>query len=166
MIIVMHPCETTFPDSKSKEQSDFLSLLLDALPTAVVDAMPKISEATLTNSFNRQFTKKINLGDFPTGESILILSAEPNRKFLSFFNRSNTGIYISAAMLAETEFAEGDPDFLYYIPAGEIVTVSTAVPTTPLSMIFESNQEPSGYLIIGIGYLDKPTTDNPDTLYP
>ena len=172
MIITVFPCEYAFEGQKKYEQ-DMLSmqiqqLLLASLPPAIAQFIPKISEANLSNYFNKQFTKRITLADYNPNESILVLSEEPTRKFLSFFNRSPAGIYVSAALTAETEYAENDsPDFLYFIPPGEIVTVSTAVPITPLSIIFDSQQIPTpGYLIIGIGYLDSTNPNDNTTQYP
>lgn len=169
MIITVFPCEYAFERQKEDDRTQFgrylESLLLESLPPVIAESMPKISEANLSNYFNKQFTKRITLADYNPNESILILSEEPKRKFLSFFNRSPLSIYVSAALTAETEYAENDsPDFLYFIPPGEIVTVSTAVPITPLSIIFISEQMPTpGYLIIGIGYLDDSTNPGDNT---
>ena len=169
MIITVLACEYAYEGQKQYER-DMLSmqieqLLLASLPPAVAEL--KISEANLSNYFNKQFTKRITLAEYTPGESILVLTEEPTRKFLSFFNRSPVGIYVSAALTAETEYAENDsPDFLYFIPPGEIVTISTAVPITPLSINFIFEQVPTpGYLIIGIGYLDN-ANQNDDTQYP
>ena len=169
MIITVSPCEYAFENQKEFEREQLISRIVTDLPPAIIDLMPRISEANLSNYFNKQFTKRITLADYNPNESILILSEEPKRKFLSFFNRSPVPIYVSAALTAETEYAENDsPDFLYFIPPGEIVTVSTAVPITPLSIIFHSEEMPTpGYLIIGIGYLDDSLNlDDNTTQYP
>lgn len=91
-------------------------------------------------------TVKVNA----SGTSIQLMTGNTARKSLAFYNYSNKPAYISTNSEPATVASTTTPNFKYVIPPSYALTVSGALPTNSLQIIWEN--EATGYLIATEGF--------------